>query len=110
MAMDQQDINGEAMIEIEVAVALPERQWLIVAQVAEGTTVQEALAQVDVEQRCPGFAVDLSRVGIFGQRCSPERELHAGDRIELYRPLHADPKTIRRELAKLEARGKSRKA
>ena len=107
MAMDEPDINSKAMIEIEVAVALPARQWLIVAQVAEGTTIQEALAQIDVERRCPGFAVDLSRVGIFGQRCSPERVLQAGDRIELYRPLHADPKTIRRELAKLEARRKT---
>jgi len=107
MAMDEQGINVEAIIAVEVAVALPERQWLIVAQVAEGATVQEALAQIDVEQRCPGFAVDLSRIGIFGQRCSPERVLQAGDRIELYRPLHADPKTIRRELAKLEARRKT---
>ena len=107
MAMDEQGINVEAIIAVEVAVALPERQWLIVAQVAEGTTVHEALAQIDVEQRCPGFAVDLSRIGIFGQRCSPERVLQAGDRIELYRPLHADPKTIRRELAKLEARRKT---
>ena len=107
MAMDEQGINVEAIIAVEVAVALPERQWLIVAQVAEGTTVAQALTQLDVEERCPGFAVDLSRIGIFGQRCSPERVLQAGDRIELYRPLHADPKTIRRELAKLEARRKA---
>ena len=106
MAMDDPSISTEAMISIEVAVALPQRQWLIPLQVTQGTTVAEALARLDLAQYCPGFELDLSRIGIFGKRCSPQHALQAGDRIELYRPLHADPKTIRRELAKLEARRK----
>ena len=44
------------------------------------------------------------RIGIFGKLCKPARVLSAGDRVEIYRPLTADPKTVRRELA---AAGKS---
>jgi putative ubiquitin-RnfH superfamily antitoxin RatB of RatAB toxin-antitoxin module len=105
--MNEAKGGGDALIDIEVAAALPDQQWLIEAQVLPGTTVGEALRQLDIAERFAGFEVDLSRLGIFGQRCQVDRVLQAGDRIELYRPLHADPKTIRRDLAKLE---KERKA
>lgn len=105
--MNPAKCDGQALIDIEVAAALPDQQWLIGVQVEAGTTVGEALQQINMAERFVGFEVDLSRLGIFGQRCTVDRILQSGDRIELYRPLHADPKTIRRELAKLEKKRKA---
>ncbi len=46
-----------------------------------------------------GFEVDLANVGIFGNKVSPEQVLRDGDRVEIYRPLLADPKEVRRQRA-----------
>lgn len=91
-------------IAIEVAAALPERQLLIALEVPVGTTLAEAVEQANLPARMPGLAVDFQRLGIFGKLRDPETVLAPGDRVEIYRPLTADPKEIRRQLAEL-ARG-----
>jgi hypothetical protein len=60
----------------------------------EGATVGDALAAA--QQRFGVQRVDGQGVGIFGQLCSLDHVLVEGDRIELYRPLHADPRAARR--------------
>ncbi|MEE4638217.1 MAG: RnfH family protein [Wenzhouxiangella sp.] len=93
-------------LQVEVAAALPDRQVVIPLSVPVGTTAGEAIASAAVTSRLPGFEIDQQRIGIFGRRCRPEHELTDGDRVELYRPLKADPKEIRRQLAELERAGK----
>lgn len=90
------------LIDIEVAAGLPERQEIVSLRVPKGTTLGEAVAQARLEERLPGLEVDEQRLGIFGKRRPADTELRDGDRAEVYRPLTADPKEIRRQLAELE--------
>ena len=82
-------------MKIEVAYALYEEQYLDVEEVAEGTTISQALASSKMLQRFPDLNID--KVGIFGKLTNAEQALREGDRIEIYRPLKADPKDRRRE-------------
>lgn len=93
-------------MKIEIAYALYEEQFLDVEEVAENTTVEQALAQSKMLQR---FAeLDTSKVGIFGKMVKHDQVLQEGDRIEIYRPLKADPKDRRRENVARERDGKSK--
>ncbi len=95
-------------VQIEVAAALPDRQLVVTVHLAEGATVAEAVAEAELAKKLPGLEVDWSRVGIFGKRVRAEQVLTDGDRVEIYRPLKADPKEVRRQLAELERAGKNR--
>ena len=98
-------MTNQTWINIEVVAALPERQVLLRFPVAPGSTVADAIAEArsQLTLKLPDFEIDLERVGVFGQRCALDHTLEAGDRVELYRPLTADPKEIRRQLAALES-------
>lgn len=87
---------------MEVAAALPERQVLISLEVPGGTTLGEAVARSGIASLLPELDIDAQRLGIFGRVRSPDTELRDGDRAEIYRPLKADPKEVRRRLAELE--------
>ncbi|MEM9257134.1 MAG: RnfH family protein [Pseudomonadota bacterium] len=93
-------------ITVEVAYALPHKQAIIELQVAEGTTALEAARQSDITSRFEGIDLDNAKLGIFGKAISPSQVLIEGDRVEVYRPLVADPKEVRKERA---ARAKERK-
>jgi putative ubiquitin-RnfH superfamily antitoxin RatB of RatAB toxin-antitoxin module len=99
------------LIAVEVALALPDNQALIALEVPAGTSVRQAIACSGIAERFPGLTVDAMAVGIFG-KLVPEpatRVLAEGDRVELYRPLVADPKEARKrraELAKSRSEGK----
>jgi putative ubiquitin-RnfH superfamily antitoxin RatB of RatAB toxin-antitoxin module len=95
--MENETDNKE--ITVEVAYATPEKQSLLAIQVAEGTTVAEAISQSGIEQEFPRMAVDPKRIGIFSRKVPPDHVLIDGDRVEIYRPLIADPKEARRERA-----------
>jgi uncharacterized protein len=86
-----------------VAFALPERQWQWPVVLADSATVADALELARVAARAPEVPWDAA-VGIFGALCDRNTVPRDGDRIELYRPLRADPKESRR------ARAKARKA
>ena len=86
-------------IQVEVVLAMPDRQELVSLQVEAGTTIAGAITLSGLPDKFEGFELDLSKVGIFGQKASPERVLVAGDRVEIYRPLIADPKEVRRQRA-----------
>ncbi|MFT3931734.1 MAG: RnfH family protein [Spongiibacteraceae bacterium] len=96
------------MISIEVVYALPERQRLIALQVEEGCTVLAAaqrsgIAQAFDESDGNNRDIDWGKaaLGIFGKIVEQPAQtlLRDGDRIEIYRPLIADPKTARRQRA-----------
>lgn len=83
------------MINIEVAYALEDVQYLFAETVEKGTTVAQALEQSKLLKELPGLVID--KVGIFGKLVTPETVLKMGDRIEVYRPLKVDPKERRRK-------------
>lgn len=85
-------------VRVEVAYAAPDRQWLVALDVPPGTTAAEAIRLSGILEENPGL--DTSNVGIFGEHVERERPLEPGDRVEIYRPLTADPKDVRRELAR----------
>jgi len=82
-----------------VAYATPERQWLWVVTLPDSETVADALEQA----RAQAAGLDVpwnADVGVFGELCDRAAVPREGDRIEIYRPLKADPKVSRRERAK----------
>ena len=82
-------------IAIEVVYACPGRQTLLRLEVASGTTVGCALVASGILTLHPEIDRDRQRFGIFGQFVDSDHVLEPGDRIEIYRPLVADPKTTR---------------
>lgn len=88
------------MIRIEVAYAGPDKQSILAIAVAPGTTVAEAIEQSAIRDEFPEIPEDPVAVGIFSRKVPLEHVLRSGDRIEIYRPLIADPKEARRQRAK----------
>ena len=96
-----------AQILIEVAYALPERQSLLEVSVEEGTTVEAAIHSSGVLQTYPEIDLSVNKVGIWNRTVKLTEVLKDHDRIEIYRPLIADPKEVRKrraEKAKEEGR------
>lgn len=86
-------------IDIEVVYALPHEQALLRQQVLPGTTVKEAIQASGLLQKYPEIDLATSKLGIFGKLTKPDTVLREKDRIEIYRPLIADPKEVRRKRA-----------
>ena len=91
--------GDQNFIRVEVVLAMPERQELVALEVPAGTTVAEVIARSGLPGMFEGFVPDLEKVGIFGQKTSPEQVLRDADRVEIYRALIADPKEVRRQRA-----------
>lgn len=92
-------------IRVEVAYAKPEEQVLISVEVLEGITAQQAIEKSNILELFP--EIDLgqgNKIGIFSRPCALNTLLREGDRVEIYRPLIADPKQIRKQR---EAEGKT---
>jgi hypothetical protein len=84
---------------VEVTFATPSRQELIGLEVPAGSTVAEAIDRSGIRDRFPALEVKPDAVGIFSRKVSLDRVLEAGDRVEIYRPLIADPRETRRRRA-----------
>lgn len=89
------------LVDIELACAWPDRQWIEVMRVPEGTTLSQALAMSRRLAEAGGLPAGVD-VGIWNEvETEPGmRVLKTGDRIEIYRPLLADPKEARRDRAR----------
>ena len=100
----------EPVIEIEVVYAAVDRQVLRTISVAEGGTVRAALLACGIDADFPELDLAGCPVGIFGKVIAdPDvRVAQAGDRLEIYRPLLADPKEVRRLRAAKAAEAKAR--
>lgn len=90
-------------IQVEVAYALPGEQVLLHLEVVEGATAREAVEQSGILQRYPEIDPARAALGVFGRVVPPDTRVRNGDRVEIYRPLIADPKQGRRERAKKES-------
>jgi hypothetical protein len=86
-------------MRIEVAYAKPEEQALLSLEMAEGACVGQAIRDSGILRRFPEIDLAAHAVGIFGKVCRLEQTLHDGDRVEIYRPLLADPREARRNRA-----------
>lgn len=98
------------VIEIEVVYAAVDRQVLRSVSVAEGATVRAAVVASGIGVEFPELDLAQCPLGIFGKVVADAdlRLIQAGDRIEIYRPLLADPKEVRRLRAAKAAEAKAR--
>jgi putative ubiquitin-RnfH superfamily antitoxin RatB of RatAB toxin-antitoxin module len=88
-----------ALLPVEVAYALPDEQVILEINVETGTTVRQAIELSGILDRYPQINLDQDKVGIFGKLTKLDTALRAKDRVEIYRPLIADPKEIRKQRA-----------
>lgn len=95
---------GADVIDVEVAYARPEQQWLLRLQLPAGATVADAIRASGLPERFAEIDVERDGVGIFSRRAALSDRLQAGDRVELYRPLTVDPKQARRQRAARDGR------
>jgi len=91
------------MIQVEVAYALPDEQIVRVVEGEPGMTVQEAIERSGILELHPEIDLSKNKVGVFGKAAKLDAVLYPGDRVEIYRPLIADPKEARKKRA---AKGK----
>ena len=96
----------EVRVEVQVCYALPDTAFLHTLSLPAGSTLQQALEQSGVLQRHPEIDLAVNLVGIHGKKKTLDTVLRAQDRVEVYRPLQADPKEARRR----RAGGKAAKA
>jgi Uncharacterized protein conserved in bacteria len=93
------------IIRVEVAYARPDKQCLISVDVGRDATVEQAIFRSGILTRFPEIDLKVNKVGVFGKLTKLSNPLHAGDRIEILRPLIADPKETRKRRALGQARG-----
>ncbi|HJV27709.1 MAG TPA: RnfH family protein [Aromatoleum sp.] len=88
------------LINVEVVYALPHQHQLVRIQVPEGATVRDAIDASGVLARFPEIDLDkANKVGVFGKLTRLDTMLRERDRVEIYRPLIADPKEVRKKRA-----------
>lgn len=86
-------------VTVEVAYALPEKQELIRLKLMAGTTAGQAIVASGLLDKYPEIDLDRNRIGIYGKLVNLDAVLRDSDRVEIYRPLIADPKQARRKRA-----------
>jgi len=82
---------------VEVAYALPNEQLIIPIKVNAGITVEEAIKASGILEKFPEINLAANQVGIFGKLTRLDTQLRHLDRVEIYRPLIADPKEVRKQ-------------
>jgi putative ubiquitin-RnfH superfamily antitoxin RatB of RatAB toxin-antitoxin module len=95
-------------MRVSVAVALPGRQEVIELELDTGATLADAIAAARLAERFPGVDFAAMRAGIWSRAAKLATVLRDGDRVELYRPLNADPKDMRRSRAAARPSSRSR--
>ena len=86
-------------MKVQVAYALPTETTLIDLSISPDATIREAITRSGILAQHPEIDLAVNKVGIFGRLVKLEASLRDQDRIEIYRPLLADPKEIRRQRA-----------
>lgn len=88
------------LINVEVSYALPQRCELIRLSLPAGSTVGQAIEASGLAERYPDLDIDgRNKVGIFAKLTKLDVALRDHDRVEIYRPLIADPKAVRKKRA-----------
>lgn len=94
--MTQSNLNK---ILVEVVYALPEEQTLLAFEIDEGATAQEVIDQSGILEQYPEIDLEQQKVGLFSKIIKLDHRVREKDRIEIYRPLIADPKEVRKKRA-----------
>lgn len=89
---------------ITVLFAYPDKIFLKQVKLQKGAKVKEAIIQSGVLNKFPEIELENTKVGIFNKLVELDTELQEGDRVEIYRPLIADPKELRALLAESQRR------
>ncbi len=93
-------------ISVEVVYALPEKQYQRVVTLEEGSTVEQAIVASGLLELRRDIDLSRNKVGVFSRPVKLSDTLQEGDRVEIYRPLIADPKELRRQRAERSASSK----
>ncbi|MBS0970650.1 RnfH family protein [Chimaeribacter arupi] len=86
-------------IRVEVVYALPERQYLRSVTLEEGSSVEQAIMASGILEQRTEIDLAVNKVGIYSRPVKLADSVSDGDRVEIYRPLIADPKELRRQRA-----------
>lgn len=86
-------------IQLEVTYAKPERQEVVSLKLPAGSTIKQAIEASGLMARYPEIDLAKTKVGIYGKLSRMDTVVRDRDRIELYRPLIADPKEVRKQRA-----------
>jgi putative ubiquitin-RnfH superfamily antitoxin RatB of RatAB toxin-antitoxin module len=86
-------------IRVEIAYARSDEQTIIPIEVPEGTTLEQAILRSRIQERFPEIQLQTAKVGVFGKLSKLSAAARSGDRVEIYRPLLADPKEVRKKRA-----------
>jgi putative ubiquitin-RnfH superfamily antitoxin RatB of RatAB toxin-antitoxin module len=89
--------NAETLIDVSVTCALPDRQTVRYLELRRGATAAIAVRCSGLQVDFPEIDLDSAAIGIFGKIVDRDTVLEQGDRVEIYRPLRADPKESRRK-------------
>ena len=87
------------MISVEVVYAIRQKQEIVSLKVAEGTTVRQTIEASGVLEKYPEIDLSKNKLGVFAKLVKPDTLLRNRDRVEIYRPLIADPKEVRKQRA-----------
>jgi putative ubiquitin-RnfH superfamily antitoxin RatB of RatAB toxin-antitoxin module len=97
-------VKQEKGWRVEVAYATPSRQEVVEIPARPGSTIEQVIRESGLLERFPEIDLARNRVGIFGEIASLRDPVRDGDRVEIYRPLLADPKEARRRRAERRAK------
>ncbi|MCC7167894.1 MAG: RnfH family protein [Rhodospirillales bacterium] len=86
-------------MKVRVCYALPQRQTVINVDLPDGATLKEALERSGILRQFPEIDLETQKVGVYGKAAPLETVLDDGARVEIYRPITADPKTVKRRPA-----------
>ncbi|ALG67130.1 RnfH family protein [Beggiatoa leptomitoformis] len=89
----------DTLIHIEVAYAKQAEQAIIPLTVPNNTTAEQAIELSNIKTRFQEIDLTQQKIGIFSKICALDTVLQEGDRVEIYRPLIADPKLVRKQRA-----------
>ena len=86
-------------IRVEVVYPLPQKQQIFVVNLPAGATLRQAVEACGVLDKYPEIDLAKNKLGVFAKLSKPDAPLRDGDRVEIYRPLIADPKEVRKQRA-----------
>ena len=87
------------LMDIEVVYALPKKQEILPVKLPAGATVREAIETSGILRKYPEIDLGKNKIGVFAKLTKSDALLRNRDRVEIYRPLIADPKEVRKQRA-----------
>jgi len=84
-------------VKVSIVYANPSRQFWLELELPEGSRVRDLIDRSGVLNRFPEIALGQQKIGIFGKLTTLEAPLEAGDRVEIYRPITADPRLLKKK-------------